>query len=555
MTNIFGTKGRAIDFFTQLEYREGQRETIEQIEDAFNQGKKTVILEAPTGSGKSRIAESFARQANDTHILTPQKILQDQYERDLVGEEIKIMKGRGAYPCLRLKGTCNEGMCKRKIEVDSEGKQIQEKCINCPYSLALQKAKESSITIHNFDSFYYQNFTGGFDTRKLLIIDECHNIENKYLDFISLKFSDKRYLEGLSIPNYKTLEEYVLFLEELNGYLEVRGGTLEEKKHEGLNNEEVKELDFCRSSINKLGIFFDSRNDGYEWVHEFKDKDYYKTIEFKPLFIQPFVKRTLFPKGHYILMMSATICDSKIFTQSIGLENQNEIEFIREGSHFPLENHSIEKRNIGFMSRKYIEDNLPKLVSRIEEILIIHSGQKGIIQTHTERIANYIKEHLNNSRLTFNKDSETPREMLKKHENKDSSVIVASGLREGIDLPGKLSEFQIICKTPYPDLGDKRVERKSKIEPKWYQWMTSMAFIQSLGRSVRSREDEVATYILDSCFCYFYLQNKKFFPFHLQKIISNSFFKNNHAKIIAKSKIKEKNIFELAQIKKGVPNE
>ena len=61
MTNIFGTKGKATDFFTQLEYREGQRETIEQIEDAFNRRKRIVILEAPTGSGKSRIAEAFAR--------------------------------------------------------------------------------------------------------------------------------------------------------------------------------------------------------------------------------------------------------------------------------------------------------------------------------------------------------------------------------------------------------------------------------------------------------------------------------------------------------------
>jgi len=544
LTNIFGTKGRAIDFFTMPEYREGQRETIEQIEDAFNQGKKTVILEAPTGSGKSRIAEAFARQANDTHILTPQKILQDQYERDLVGEKIKIMKGRGAYSCLRLKGTCNEGMCKRKVEVDERGNEVHLKCLNCPYSIALQKAKESPITIHNFDSFYYQR---GFDPRKLLIIDECHNIENKYLDFISVKFSDKRYLGNFSIPNYKTLEEYVPFLNELNSYLEDRAGTLEEKKHEGLDEGEVKELDFCKSSINKLEIFFDSFNDGSEWIHKFEDKDYYETIEFKPLFVQPFVKRTLFPKGNRILMMSATICDVKAFVQSIGLKSQDKVEFIRENSYFPLKNHSIEKKNIGRMSRKYIKESLPKLVSRIEEILLIHPGQKGITQTHTKRIANYIKKHLDNSRLTFNKDSETPKEMLKKHENKGSSVIVASGLREGIDLFGELSKFQIICKVPYPDLGDKRVKRKSEIEPRWYQWMTTIAFIQSLGRSVRSKEDKVTTYILDSDFSYFYLRNRRFFPSHLRKIISDSFFKNNNAKIITEPKTRKKNIFELAQ--------
>ncbi|GAF94338.1 unnamed protein product, partial [marine sediment metagenome] len=242
----------------------------------------------------------------------------------------------------------------------------------------------------------------------------------------------------------------------------------------------------------------------------------------------------------------ATICDVKAFIQSIGLKNQDKVEFIREDSHFPLKNHSIEKKNIGKMSRKYIEDSLPKLVSRIEEILLIHPEQKGIAQTHTKRIASYIKKHSGNSRLTFNKDHDTPKEMLKKHENKGSSVIIASGLREGIDLFGELSEFQIICKVPYPDLGDKRVKRKSEIEPRWYQWMTTIAFIQSLGRSVRSKEDKVTTYILDSDFSYFYLRNRRFFPSHLRKIISDSFFKNSNTKIITKPKTRKKNIFELA---------
>ncbi|GAH81072.1 unnamed protein product, partial [marine sediment metagenome] len=192
----------------------------------------------------------------------------------------------------------------------------------------------------------------------------------------------------------------------------------------------MKELDFCKSNLSKLERFFFSRKTGGRWIHKFEDKKSFKVVEFKPLFVQPWIRSSLLPMGEYILMMSATICDSKIFARSIGLENLDEIEFIREDNYFPIENHSIVKKNIGLMSHKYIDKNLLKLISRIKEILAIHPEQKGIIQTHTERIANFIQEHLDNPRLTFNKDFDIfkinrrkPNDTLMEHRNKDSSVI------------------------------------------------------------------------------------------------------------------------------------
>ena len=570
MTNIFGTKRKATDFFTQLEYREGQRKTIEQIEDAFNRGKGIVILEAPTGSGKSRIAEAFARQANNTYILTPQKILQDQYERDLVGKDIKIVKGRREYKCLQSDGNCDVGLCKRESgilkAIGGEMKTFPKKCAKCPYHCALRVAKESPITIHNFDSFYYQR---DIEPRELLIVDECHNIESKYLNFISLSFSDKKYLylENLPIPDYKTLEEYDPFLKELENYLSEQKDFLEDKRdnerdYDGkkiiLSEEESKKLDFCKSNLSKLERFFSSRKTGGKWIHKFfEDKKCFKIVEFKPLFVQPWIRSSLFPMGKHILMMSATICDPEIFAESIGLENMNEIEFIREDSYFPIENHSIVKRNVGLMSYKKIDESLPKLISGIEKILAIHPNQKGIIQTHTEPIANFIREHLDDPRLTFNKkfdiykiNRKTPKDTFLEHKEKKNSVIVASGLREGIDLKEELSEFQIICKVPYLDLGDKRIREKKDMDQEWYRWMSTIIFIQMLGRSVRSKDDKVITYILDSCFSYFYIQNKRFFPPHLQKIISDSFFKNKDVKTTVKPKIKKINVFELVESKK-----
>ncbi|GAI48123.1 unnamed protein product, partial [marine sediment metagenome] len=91
MPNI---QSKATDFFAPPTYRHGQRESIEEIEKAF-QSFDFVLFEGPTGSGKSQVARAFAFQSGDAYIITPQKILQDQYEQDF--PEMRVVKGRSAY--------------------------------------------------------------------------------------------------------------------------------------------------------------------------------------------------------------------------------------------------------------------------------------------------------------------------------------------------------------------------------------------------------------------------------------------------------------------------
>ena len=85
------------DNFPMEEFREGQREAIEYAVDKFNAGKRVVIIEAPTGSGKSAIGMTIANMANRSYYLTITKQLQDQLTQDF--EEIVELKGRNAYPC------------------------------------------------------------------------------------------------------------------------------------------------------------------------------------------------------------------------------------------------------------------------------------------------------------------------------------------------------------------------------------------------------------------------------------------------------------------------
>ena len=92
------------------------------------------------------------------------------------------------------------------------------------------------------------------------------------------------------------------------------------------------------------------------------------------------------------------------------------------------------------------------------------------------------------------------------------TVLLSPSMQEGVDLKGDLSRFQIICKVPYPYLGDKLVKKRMNKWKWWYPLQTAKVIVQSVGRSVRSSTDTAVTYILDADWEYFWKRNKDVFP-------------------------------------------
>jgi ATP-dependent DNA helicase DinG len=513
--NIFGTDKPIRSYFPGQGFREGQGEAVDAIEDAFKRGFKYVVLEAPTGAGKSFISGTFANAAKRTHMLTIQKILQDQYSRDF--PDFFVIKGRGAYQCILEEGSsCAKGPCRRSKKISCGA--------DCPYRQARAAALASKVTIHNFDSFYYQNLMGmGFQQRDLLIIDEAHNIEHKYLSFMSFTISSKEDVSGMAIPEYDSLSEYYeflkIYLQAIEKHLDFLNNLYE---NDVLPKDKVKEMQDITLLANKIAIFIRKYEKGdCEYVFDYSDKGAYQSLILRPVMVDDVVPGSLFTYGDRVLMMSATILDKELFCEGIGLD-PSEVAMLRMDSTFPKENRPIYKKYVGFMSYKHKKKTLPLLITQIEDILRKYPDRKGIIQTHTEEIAQYIKYNADydvSKRLTFNKDFPDPNSMLEVHKQKPASIIVASGLREGLDLKGSLSQIQIFCKVPYPSLADKQVARRAEISPEWYGYITSHMLVQALGRSIRSNKDKAITFILDSSFGNFLHRYKKYIPDYILEAI------------------------------------
>jgi len=166
------------------------------------------------------------------------------------------------------------------------------------------------------------------------------------------------------------------------------------------------------------------------------------------------------------------------------------------------------------MNAKEIDNTLPLIAKTVEEILKMHPNEKGIIHCHTFKIAKYLWQNVSHDgdRLLIH-DSNDREEVLEKHMHMSKpTVLLSPSMAEGVDLRGDFSRFQVICKVPFPYLGDEVIKKRMSKWPEWYPTRTAKTIVQSVGRSVRSSEDHAVTYILDEGWRYFYNKHRNYFP-------------------------------------------
>jgi len=559
--------------FPMESYRDGQKRCIEFAINAFNSGKRIVILECPTGSGKSAIGMTIADMVPESYYLTVTKILQDQLTRDF--DDIVDVKGRNAYPCtfyqrygtefvrrtilkqseldenLHKRPDCGSGFCRTKFNREPGKKERKHSCSKCfaqtqlilqksstripkgdltrlppdvrystcPYYEQVFKAIEAQKVLMNFSSFLYQTtLTRRFNPRDLLIIDEAHNIEPQILDFVSLSINDSMLQNhGIFIPQLDTALDYAAWFSEIK-FEEI----LRELIDLADTGENQKEADDLERLAKKYEIFMHHLSRaGSEWVAEYNSKDEkgktWRSLTLKPVYATDFAESLLLKFGTKVLLMSATILDVDVMCRSLGL-NRDEVAAFRMKNRFPVENRPIYIKPAAKMTggKDKMAEWIPKLVKSVEEIIQKYPGQRGIIHTHNfaimEAIISKCKPAIS-KRLLTQREFPDKRNMLEAHAKIPDSVIVAPAMHEGIDLIGDLSRFQVICKVPYANFYDnEQLARRVEVDPQYYTWLTALKLVQSYGRSIRSETDHADTYIIDAAIDKFLTDAKRMLP-------------------------------------------
>jgi Rad3-related DNA helicase len=214
--------------------------------------------------------------------------------------------------------------------------------------------------------------------------------------------------------------------------------------------------------------------------------------------------------------MSATILNREGFCKMLGI-SEDDCAFVSIPSPFPPENHPIFAYPVAKMTASQIDNDLPKLAEAIKAILAQHPNDKGVIHCHTYKIQKYLKDNIRSKRIITHGSEDRVQKLQEHISSREPTVLLSPSMQEGVDLKDNLSRFQIICKIPYPYLGDKIVKKRMNRWSWWYSLQTAKTVVQSVGRSVRSFNDHAVSYILDAEWGRFFEKNSGLFPESFKK--------------------------------------
>jgi ATP-dependent DNA helicase DinG len=524
------SKNDWLSFFPFKEPRPEQEKAINFILDEFSSGKKFVCADLATGIGKSAIGITIARYLQaESYILTTQKILQDQYDKDF-GDKgrklLKSLKSSSNYIC-SYTGDTSCGDTKRVLQTlgdEAKDKEIYKHCSkNCAYNAAKKAFFDADLGVTNF-AYYLtaSQYTQDVAPRHLLIVDECHNLEAELSRNVEIMFSQKFAKDTLkmkSFPDCLNQKEILKWIEEkYKPAVQRKIKSLEKEVRDcyisGMDptvfERLAKQNTMLDKHICKVNRFLKSYEED-NWVFNLETSDKgHKKIQFKPVDISKHAHEALFDGTAKVLLMSATIINKDAFCRSLGL-NINKTGFIHIPCPFPKENRKVHILPVGKMSYSHIDKTLPALTEMVKEILEQHPNEKGIIHAVSYKIAKYLVTNIKSNRLITH-TSENREQVLAQHKlTIEPTVLISPSMAEGVDLADDASRFQILCKIPFPPLNDELIKKRMARDSFWYPYQTLKTIIQSLGRSIRNENDYAVSYILDEDWNYFYSKNKFMF--------------------------------------------
>lgn len=175
-------------------------------------------------------------------------------------------------------------------------------------------------------------------------------------------------------------------------------------------------------------------------------------------------------------------------------------------STFPISRRPIYIHAVTPMSRKDQNTAHPLMGEAVLKIASLHPDDKILVHTVSYALNKVIETYLENSEhylrtITYHASGDKQR-AIDRYLYTPASILLAPSLDRGIDLPGDDCRVIIVCKVPFPSLGDKQISTRlySKGGQNWYAVRTIRSLVQMTGRGMRSADDYCVSYILDTNF-------------------------------------------------------
>lgn len=528
-----------------------QQFILNELANVLDDERKFIIICAPTGSGKSMIAKTLCNTSSyptkefqrdcmsgamydpnrvslDTHfqrsgcaVLTCTKSLQDQYVTEFT--DGKALKGMVNYPCaVNEDHTYQDGICK----FVSGQKKVCMKDGQCAY--INQRALTDCNRSQFFNYSVFMQRSPKVKHKDFIVCDEASELEvilvSEYTVAISIEpFMDLVQVALPPTPLKKASRgEYLTWIDDCRKLCEEQIQILE-SEWEKLEKSKSKKKKIPYQELNRhrklseYALKLKTLSETW-WETEYLIENEDDVLVFKPYNVDKLADRFLFSYGHKVVLMSATIIDHANFAKTLGIK-PNDYHYIEAPSMFDPAKAPIKK--VGDFGITYANkrETLPIVSQIAQKLCEAHSGEKGIIHSHSMEILEYVRRAMGgDKRFLYREDDRTNEDLIKQHKlSTKDTVLVSPSMTHGVDLKGDLGKFQLIMKAPFSPMGDNRIKRKMKEDPQWYTNMMLSTLVQACGRCNRTASDESVTYILDATAWNTIMRNLKRLPEYFRK--------------------------------------
>jgi Rad3-related DNA helicase len=489
------------------EIRPHQQQAVDDIIEAF-ETNDVVFLDAPTGSGKTLIAEMVRRELKRKCLyVCSDKALMQQFAKDF--PYAKLLMGKANYETQNVPGKTADDCT---YQGENSPCWFCDEIYMCPYQIAKAEAMRAPLAVTNTAFLMTEaNYVGKFSGQPFIVADEADTLEKMLMGFVEYHVSKRTIKEfGMEEPgkgiHKPTLVKWLL---ELSGKMEqasrdlatsVSDEAIKEAKRLNRmlqdNDRVIKEL---RKEIDKK-LAGDS--DG-KWLRNYDEKN--GGLHLKPVMVDSYGTRTLWRHGRKWLLMSATIISADEMADSLGLPL--DYATVKVPMTFPVENRPVILAPVANVVYSEMKKAIPKLAFAIHKVMDKHPTERILVHTVSYYLAKELMWELRKlgtggRPVISYQEGRDKDDALKQYKQVAGSVLLAPSMGRGIDLPGDLCRVQVIAKVPYLSMGDTQVSRRTHLPggEVWYAVQAIRDVVQMTGRGVRNKDDHAVTYIFDQQF-------------------------------------------------------
>ena len=468
-------------YFPYLKAREVQRELLDRLEAVWSQ-YDLVVINAPTSLGKSALATTLLNWEGSGMYCTPTNQLLSQF----LGEFPDV-------PALYSPGVTSAGWAPGYTRDELiRGRQTASRTIDsiaCTSSLAA-----------------IERLSGRMWSRRFHVIDEAHSL----IPMLQSAGALKIWKHKVRYPdNFWRRDELLTWAERELNYISHTSGVLK----------------FLRTLVDTLTsdkpeyVITEEEDiwrNGAKWLDPpvlRGEECLLPQLVLKPIRVPETDSwRVLIgPRVKKVVLLSATL--SRVDVEQLGIRNRRTL-YLHCASPIEAGSRPIYFEPVAPVYHASLTEATRKLADYIRETLLPrYEEQKGLVHA-TYQQATLLRRFLGtqDGRILYHTKDDKQQVLANFLASKPGTVLVASGMYEGVDLPYDRARWQAICKVPWKSLGDPAIRYQSEQNPEWYIWEALKYLIQACGRVVRAPDDYGETYILDSTFRRLYNEGKHLAP-------------------------------------------